>query len=407
MIYNPRVLVFNQYYPPDSSATANRVAEMADELASQYQITVICGRPSYDPFPDYLVSGRISSSKVLVLRVPSTAFYRSWMLGRLLNYLSYLVLALIAGLGQERPSFIVAHTDPPLIGLVAWIVAKIKGSPLVCVIHDVHPDAAVVLGKIKSPLLISMLNTLLKFFLHRASRIVALSASMKKKLIEKGADPAKVMVISNWADEKFMVPMPKINSFSVQHNLSQYFVVMYSGNMGLSQNLDLLIHAAKALEDIKDLRVVLIGEGASKARVMNLAQETGVKNVVFLPYQPAQQMAFSFAAADVFLVPLAAGLDGLLIPSKVFFIMASARPFIAIVDDNSEAAEIARRFSCGVVVKPGQGEDLIEAVRWFYGNREKAKIMGQQARVALEKFYSRTSAARQYNALFQEVAALS
>ncbi len=395
-----RILFFNQYYPPDTAATAQRLGDLCEDLAARHQVTVICGCPSYEPTAGHAGDRR---GPVRAVRVWSTRFHRSNMAGRIVNYLSYLVLALVRGLGERRPSVVVAMTDPPVIGLIAWMVAVVKRVPFVYVVQDLYPDVAVVLGKLRNRLLVGVLEKVTRFLLRRADALVAISETMRARLVEKGMPTADIRVISNWADMDLLAPEPKDGPFSRQHGLVDRFVVMYSGNVGLSQNLETLVEAAAQLS-WPDLRVVIIGEGAGKAKLVEMVRELGLTNVLFLPYQPLEAMRHSFAAADVFVIPLGAGLDGFVVPSKVFAIMASGRPFIAAVDPTSEVAEIANKYACGLVVRPGSVPDLVATIEWAYSSRDGLRRMGVAGRRAVESTYNRREAVARYGEVLEQVA---
>jgi glycosyltransferase involved in cell wall biosynthesis len=395
-----RILVFNQYYPPDTAATAQRLADLCAGMATDHRVTVVCGRPSYDPAP---LASSPGAPPVRVVRVWSTGFHRARMAGRLTNYLTYLAQALVRGVFEPRPDVVVAMTDPPVVGFVAWLIARLKRAPFVYIVQDLYPDVAVALGRIRGRLLVGVLERASRFLLRRADGLVAISGSMKARMAGKGVPAAAIRVISNWADTDLLAPEPKDNVFSRRHGLAERFVVMYSGNVGLSQNLELLIQAAKELERTEDVRIVLVGDGAGKAGLIDLARRLEVKNVAFLPYEPLATMRYSFAAADVFVISLGAGLDGLVVPSKVFAIMASGRPFIAAVDGTSEVAEIVQTHGCGLVVRPGSASELTRAIEWAHRNRDTLRRMGQTGRQVVESTYGKERALAQYGELLDEV----
>jgi len=388
-----RILVFNQYYPPDTAATAQRLADLCESLASAHRVMVVCGRPSYDPQAGHASKARVN---VQVVRAPSTFFHRSNMGGRLSNYLTYLISAFFLGFSQRPPHLVMAMTDPPLVGLVAWLFSFIKRVPFVYIIQDLYPDVGVTLGKIKNPIMINLIDSLNLFLFHKAKKLVAISSSMRDRLIEKGVDEEKISVIANWADTKIITPKPKDNTFSLRHGLNKRFVVMYSGNLGLSQNLEVLIQSAKILEELEDLVFVIIGDGAGKSELVNKARAFGLRNVLFFPYEPVKEMSYSLATADVFVIPLARGLDGLVVPSKVFSIMASGRPFIAAIDRTSEVARIAEEFDCGLAVRPSDPRELVKAIHWAYASRKELKAMGERGRKAVEVFYTKEIAISKY-----------
>ncbi len=398
-----RILVLNQYYHPDTAATAQRLTELCQELAARHRVVVVCGRPSYNPVAESAPAGGDRTARVRVLRVPSTAFHRSRMAGRICNYLTYCTLALVAALVSRAPDLVVAMTDPPTIGTVAWIISVVRRAPLVLVVQDLHPDVGLALRQMSDGPIARLLDRLNRFVFERAHGIIAISESMRKRLLDKGARADRTIVISNWADVGAIAPGPKTNPFSLKHGLADKFVVMYSGNIGIAQNLDQLVHVAESLRAIEDLRVVILGDGIGRRRLTELAERLQLQNVLFLPYQPADTVQLSFASADVFVIPLRRGLDGLVVPSKVFPVMASGRPFIASIEAESEIAGIVREFRCGILVEPDDTDRLAEAIRWAYSSRSELKTMGQRGRDAVITKYRRDAATDQYESLFQSV----
>jgi putative colanic acid biosynthesis glycosyltransferase WcaI len=213
-------------------------------------------------------------------------------------------------------------------------------------------------------------------------------------------------VIHNWADCEAIVPGPKDNAFTHEHGLGDRFVLMHSGNMGMSQNLDVLIEAASRLTAKDRLVIALVGDGAKRAGLEQAAARRGLTNVRFFPYQPKARLHESFAAADAFLVSLKAGIEGYIVPSKVYGILAAGRPYIAAVDDSAEAAAIARDHGCGVLADPGDPDALAAAIATLYDDPALTSAMGRRARAAALQFDRRAAVAAYYN-LFTRVAGLA
>jgi colanic acid biosynthesis glycosyl transferase WcaI len=392
-----KILIFNQYFFPDTEATAQWLSNFCECLLPNHFITVVCGHSSCPSQEECF------SNKIRTIRVPSTIFNRSNMIGRLSNYFSFIFSSFLYSfylLLKPKPDLIISMTDPPIIGLIAWFVSAIKRAPFLYIIQDLHPDVAIVIGRLKNRLVIKIIDSLHRFLYKRADQIVAISTTMKERLLLKGVPDYKITVIPNWTDIHAITPQHKKNQFSLEHGLDNSFNIMYSGNIGLSQNLHLLIESAKSLQELKDLKFIFIGDGAKKLDLVNQVKELNLKNVHFFDYQPIDKMAYSFGTADIFVVPLASGLDGLIVPSKVFSIMASGRSFIAAIDEMSEVAQIANKFSCGFVIEPGDINSLSETIREAYHSREQLKVMGLKGRKAVEEYYSSEISMSKYENVF-------
>jgi colanic acid biosynthesis glycosyl transferase WcaI len=397
-----RLLVLNEYYWPGVEATAQLLSQLCEDLAEQFEITVITGA-----LPNARKSGTTFHNGVHVIRVRSTAFERRRLALRGANYFTYAALALAAGVRRRRPDAVVCMTDPPFLGTFAHAVARRFGAPLVVISQDVFPEIAVELGRVRNPVAVRPLGALISFHLKRAERVVAIGRTMRERLEAKGVDPARIEVIPNWVDVQAISPRPKHNDWSKEHGLADVFVVMHSGNVGHAQDLDTLLAAASLLRDVPQLKVVIVGSGARHAELVRLAARLQLQNVVFLPYQPRDVLSESLSAADVHVVGLARGLSGLVVPSRMYGILAAGRPVIVSADPSSEPAQLVAEVGCGVTVLPGRPQKLAAAIRAAYEGRLDLESMGRRARAYAEVDASREVAVERYRALLDEVVARS
>jgi colanic acid biosynthesis glycosyl transferase WcaI len=193
-------------------------------------------------------------------------------------------------------------------------------------------------------------------------------------------------VIHNWADTAAIVPSDKDNAFARTHGLADRFVVLHAGNIGLSQNLDMVIDAAERLQSRDDIVFLFIGDGSRKAALQAAAAEKCLSNVRFLPFQPRDQLRWTYASSDVCLVSLKPGLAGYIVPSKLYSILAAGRPYIAAIDAMSEAAALTERHKSGVVIAPGDAAALAAEITRLAGDDHERASMGGRARMAAELF---------------------
>ena len=400
-----RLCFFNRSYWPDQAATGQLLTELAEDLAGRHgcAVSVVAGRALHG-------SGRASGSLwpvkteerrgVRILRANGTAFSRGRFTGRASNYLTYFMSALLAGWRIGPQDVVVSLTDPPILGLAALRAARRAGARFVFLCEDIFPEVASLLADFHNPTVNRTLDRINRFLLREADAIVALGDRMKRRLVEeKGADPDRVHVIHNWADCEAITPGSKDNAFARAHGLCDRFVLMHSGNVGLSQNLDLLIEAAARLQSREQLVMAIVGDGARRQPLQAMAARLGLTNVRFFPYQPKERLDESFATADAFLVSLKAGLEGYIVPSKVYGILASGRPFVAAVDPSCEAAVIARDAQCGTVAAPDDPDALASAIATLCDDPARARMMGENARRAAWR-YDRRVAVQAYYELF-------
>jgi colanic acid biosynthesis glycosyl transferase WcaI len=395
------VAFFNRSYAPEATATARLLTELCDDLVRDHgcRVTAIVGPVLGDP-----EAAPRTSSGVTVRRVRGTRFDKSRFAGRATNYLSYFAAATWAGLRLDRPDVIVALTDPPIVGLSAWISGKRHRAPFVIAFKDLFPEVAALLPDFHSDAINGVLQHVNRFLVARAAANVALGAAMRQRLIDdKGAPPDRTLIIEDWADTSTIIPKPKRNAFSERHGLADAFVVMHSGNLGLAQNLDTLVDAAGLLKDLRDVRVVFVGDGVKKAELERRVREAQLTNVVFLPFTPAEELADAFATADVFVVSLQRGFAGYIVPSKLYGILAAGRPYVAAVEDGCEVAALTRAHATGLVADPGDAHALAAQIRTFYQDRSLAQRCGTNGR-ALGLSFDRTGQVAKYMELFRRLA---
>ncbi|MEO7189926.1 MAG: glycosyltransferase family 4 protein, partial [Vicinamibacterales bacterium] len=340
---------------------------------------------------------------VQILRAAGTRFNKDRFAGRATNYMTYFASAALAGLRLDRPDVVVAFTDPPIIGLAAWLAGQRFRAPLVMAFKDLFPEVTVLLKDFHNETVNGALQRVNRFLVRHAAMNVALGETMRRRLIEnKGAPEAKTIIIPDWADTTSITPGEKRNAFAREHALADKFVVMHSGNLGLSQSLQTLVEAARLLRDIPDLQMVFQGEGVTKAELEARVRELGLTNVTFLPFAPKARLSESFAAADVFVVSLQRGLAGYIVPSKLYGILAAGRPYVAAVEEGCEVAALARSGQCGLVADPGNPEQLADRVLTFYRDRALTARYGRHAREMALTFDRHTQVARYFD-LFRSV----
>jgi colanic acid biosynthesis glycosyl transferase WcaI len=374
-----RILFINQYFPPDASATAYILGELTEDLARHHEVHVVAATPSYNA-----ASNTFEPAGVHVHRARSTTFHRGAIAGRLANYATFLATSAWLSLRVPRPDLIVALTDPPPVGVVALIAARRFGCPFVFVSHDVHPDIGLALGRLDNPILVWGLRRINRLLRRAASHIIVVGRDMKEKLIGEGVDAAKLTYLPNWAE--IQAPFP-VTDTRKQMGWDRRLVVMHAGNMGLAQNLGIVVEAAKLLEHRLDILFVLMGDGAAREGLEAAVKHLGLANVAFEPYRPKRQAQELVGAADVHLVTLIPGLKGCAAPSKVYGIMATGRPIVAAVDAGSEPDLVLTEHSCGIRIAPGDAAELAKALSDLTpGALEE---MGQRARAGFLAHYSR------------------
>ena len=380
-----RICFFNRSYWPDTGATGQLLTELAEDLVSRhgFDVTVVTGHPpshSGEALPH-----RDTKGGVRIIRAAGTTFSPRRFACRATNYVTYFVSAFWTAVFLPRQDVTVALTDPPIIGLAALAARPRCGMVFFC--QDIFPEVAGLLEDFHSPAVNIVLDRLNRFLVARAARIVALGDTMAERLVEgKGADRSRITVIHNWADTTAITPAEKDNAFSRAHGLADRLVVLHAGNLGQAQNLDVMIEAADRLRTRRDILMLFIGDGSRRAALEQAVKARALENVRFLPFQPRDQLRWTYGSCDLCLVSLKPGLAGYIVPSKLYPILAAGRPYVAAVDESSEVAAITRQHGCGLLATPGSASALTTQILALADDPGRRREMGTRAREAAAWF---------------------
>lgn len=398
-----RILVVNQYFYPDQASTAQLLTELCEDLSAHHEVTVVCGRPSYSPVESRSGRGLVRQERhgrVRVLRTWSSSRSRHSIPGRLMNHGTYLASSLVGVMKAEKPDVVLTMTDPPFVAAAAMAASTVRRVPFVYVNQDVFPEVALTLGVLRDGPTAKGLRSLNGRLRRSAAAVVAIGRDMERRLLALGAPRHRLHVIPNWIDTTAVRPLEGPSPLRETQGWGDRFVVMHSGNVGLSQDLDTLVRAAEQLRNDPDVLIAIVGEGGSKAKLQVLAADQ--PNVVFLPYQPKDQLSASLGAADLHVIGLRRGLAGAIVPSKVYGVMAAGRPFVAGLDADSEVDLLIREHGCGIRVDPGDPTALADAIRRARGLDLTA--MGAAGRTAVVERYDRKIGTGAYRELLELVA---
>lgn len=351
-----RVVFVNRYFDPDHSATSQIASDLARHLASRgWNVGAITSRQRYDD-PKARLAPRETRHRVDITRVWSTRFGRAGLIGRAIDYLTFYVSAFLA-MRRERDAIIVAMTDPPMLSVVAALASR----RVVNWVQDLFPEVAEAL-QIRMPLMKSIRD----WSLRRAKANVVLGDLMAARV-------PRAAVIHNWADADL---------HPVQ-NHHGHFTVGYSGNLGRAHEFDTIVSAMRRLEEV---RFVFTGGGAQLANVKSAAPA----NAEFRPYVEREKLSESLSSVDAHLVSLKPALEGLIVPSKFYGVLAVARPVIFIGARDGELARLVETYHCGIVVEPGDVDGLVRAINKMAWNRHEAAEMGARGReLYLHRFASK------------------
>lgn len=394
-----RVTIVSQPFYPETAATAQLFTELAVDLTGRgLEVRAYAAQPSYHRRQK--LPKRETHQGVRIERLWATQFGRERLLGRLLDGGTFsLSVFLRLLLSRQRPGeVLLVTTNPPILGWVAWLARLLRKRRYMLVIHDLYPDVAEKLGYMRANgLLARMWRSANRRAYRRSSGIVVLGESMRDTVLKAYGPLPHVHVIHSWADGSAIQPLPKgENPLARAWGLDGPFVVLYSGNLGQAHQLDVLVKAAERLQDILEVVIVFIGEGAKKAELVFMVQELGLRNVLFFPPVPYGELRHSLGLGDIGVVTLERGVEGLCEPSKLYGYLAAGLAILALVGERCEVAEIVKKHRCGYRLDHDDAAGVVRVVRHLAGHRAELEEMKRSARECLERFYDRRVAVEKY-----------
>jgi colanic acid biosynthesis glycosyl transferase WcaI len=402
-----KVVFVNRYFFPDESATSRMLTDLAFRLAAcGIRISVVTSRQLYDQPRAALPAYEVVSG-VEIHRIATAALGRERLLGRALDYATFHLAASVKLLTLlSKGDIAVAKTDPPLISIVTSYAAALRGAKLVNWLQDIFPEVAVALGMRSIPgWLERLLRAARNRSVYRAATNIVLGNRMRDHLLALGVAPARIRTVPNWADVRQVTPQPCEHSATRQRlHLEGRFVIGYSGNLGRAHEFSTLLEAARELRGEPQFAFLVTGGGAKLQELQQAVAREHLDNFHFQPYQPPELLADSLAAADVHLVSLLPALEGLIVPSKIYGILAAGRPALFIGDPDGEIGTLISEHQCGFAVRIGESRQLACALRTLREDPELLKEMGTRARSLALSRYTTEHAVSEWLAMLHAIA---
>ncbi len=402
------LVVITPHFAPDVAPTGAVVTRVVEELARRgHELEVVTALPWYRRHrvePSY--SGRLVRHEDTpwgrITRIhPFPGSDKRNLVRRAAGYAAFTTLA-TALAGKGGPVDGVLAVSPPLtLAAAGWAVAKKRKASFVFNVQDIYPDVAVELGMLTHKGVVDASYRLERWSYDVADAVTVLSEDLQNNVARKTDRPEKVRVIPNFVDTDWIRPSDRNNAYRREFGLEGKTVVMYAGNVGLSQGLDLVIEAAVALAYEDDLVFVINGAGADRGRLMEKARD--LDNVRFIDIQPAERLPEVLAAGDIHLVTLKRGLARSSVPSKTYSILAAGRPLLASVDEGSEVASVVNRAGAGIAVPPEDAEAFTKGLRRLLDAPDEMERMGRAGREFVEGWASPAAVAQAYENLFEEL----
>ena len=409
------LLVLCPHFAPDLAPTGEVMTQITEQLVARgHRIHVVTALPWYihhaiEPGWEGHLVRHEDTEWGRITRVHPFPTDKRNIPARALGFAGFTGLGgLAAILSRSRPDAVLAMSPPLTLGAAGWAAARAHRVPFVFNIQDVFPDVAVELGAITDPRVIAVASWLARETYLRADAVTVLSDDLRDNVAAKIAgrrgragDPAKVRVIPNFIDTDWIRPAERENDYRREHGLTGKTVVMYAGNVGFSQSLDLVLAAAAHHAHDPDVVFVINGGGSARPGLERAA--AGLANVRFVDMAPKARLPEVAAAADVHVVPLKAGLARSSVPSKLYTILAAGRPVVASVDPGTEVANTVETAGAGLTVAPDDPEAFTKAISRLVQAPDEARAMGERGRAFVEQWASPAAVAEAYEALFNEL----
>ena len=408
-----KILYVSQYFPPEMGAPAARAVELSRHWAAAgHQVTVLTGFPNH-PTGKVPAEYRVKFRRLVVReQIDGVNVVRTWLLPfpnrraheRMLNYSSFCASAATTGLFLSRPDVVIASSPQLLVGLSGWWLARWKRVPFVFEVRDLWPESLAAVGMSDgNSLLHRSLAKIAGFLYRRSDRVVVVTPAFEEFLVKRWAVPReKISVIENGVETELFAPEARTDRRR-ELGLEGKFVVSYIGTMGMAHGLETIVAAALQLRDANPRIVFLmLGEGAEKRRILELARERGLHNIRFVDQQPREKIPSYICASDACLVLLKkTDLFKTVIPTKMLEFMSCSRPVILGVDGQARA--ILEEARGGLVIEPENSDALANAVCYLAANEKLAREMGQNGREHIVRKFSRRHLAEKYIGVLEKM----
>ncbi|MDJ0508061.1 MAG: glycosyltransferase family 4 protein [Crocosphaera sp.] len=390
-----RILIYSYNYHPEPIGIAPLMTELAEGLVKRgHTVRVITAMPWY---PNSEIAQEYQGKLYVTEDRNGVKIQRSFVWirrkrsfrNRALFEISFVCLSLFQVLKGSRPDVIFLTIPGLPVCVPAAIISWLYRTPIVLNLQDILPDAAIHVDLIRNPKMISLFRWLENFAYKTARKISVISDGFTENLLEKKVPKEKIVEIPNWVDVNFIKPLnQEDNYFRRENNLDGKFVVLYSGNIALTQPLEILIDAAALLSHIDDLAIVIVGKQEALERLNRYCYRKKVTNVILKPFQPRHKLPEMLAAANVGMVMQKHNVISFNMPSKIQVLLASGRAIIASVPADGTAARAIRKSEGGLVVPPEDSQALAKAIEQLYLNPDLVKSLGGKGRQYAEKVYN-------------------
>ena len=420
-----KILMLAHYYFPDVASTGQIMKDLAEGMREEFEVTVICTVPSYNGSIDEKYKKQKyyfeSINGVNVIRVNVPPFQKDNRASRIRNISVYFFRALKAIRQAGDQDYIFALSQPPILGgLLGKRAKKIKKAKLIYCIQDFNPEQIITVGYLTNTLLLKFLMKLDRSSCRHSDLVITVGQDLVETLKGRfqNKDVPHHVMINNWIDQTEVYPLQSddenVTAFKEKYGLTDKFVFMYSGNIGLYYDLENLIRVIKRFRrgytqkgeyidgtttrDGREVVFAFVGDGSVLNKLKQYTERHQIENIVFIPYQKKEDLIYSLNAGDVHLCVNAKGIKGVSCPSKAYGIMAAGKPVLAVLEDGTEIRSIIDRADCGICSAPEDYETLADNIQWYidHAGTGEVKKMGENGRKYLNTHLTKEQSIKKY-----------
>jgi glycosyltransferase involved in cell wall biosynthesis len=401
-----RVWIVSELYYPELTSTGYFLTRIAEGLATVYDVSVLCGQPSYWARGVRAPAHEIRND-VNVHRCRATTLDKNRPLFKIINLITISLSIFLAALFRfRRGDIVIVVTNPPILPYVAAFACQFKGARVVPLIHDVYPEILTRLDILNADSIpVRLLDRASRWLYNRADRIIVLGRDMRNLIAGKVISRKDhVVIATNWADIETISPQPRLkNQLLSKLNLKNKFVVQLYGNIGHPHCVEDLVNAAEALKSDPEFHFLLICWGGKKRWVLDRKDALKLENLTILDPLPREDSCDVQNACDIAINTLSKGMNGISVPSRTYNVLAAGKPMLVVCDSDSELAEVVREEEIGWVVPPGRPDILVAALREAKADPVQLHAMSERARIAAEKKYTSSHVLEVYKSLIEGI----
>jgi len=401
-----RVWIISELYYPELTSTGYFLTGIAEGLATDYDVSVLCGQPSYWARGTRAPSSEVRNG-VHVQRCSATTLDKNKVVFKIVNLITISLSIFFSALLRFRSGdIVIAVTNPPLLPYLALLACRVRGGRFVVLVHDVYPEVFIRLDILAArSIAVRLMDRASKWLYNGSHRIIVLGRDMQALVAGKLKDPRdRVVIAANWGDTQAVYPCQRSEDQLLERlKLKDHFVAQYCGNIGRTHGIKDIVEAAELLLSEPEYHFLLIGWGARKQWAIEQKQAHKLENLTILDPLERNALCDGLNACDVSLIAFSKGMSGISVPSRMYNVLAAGKPLLAVSDNDSELAAVVEEEDIGWVVPPGHPALLASALREAKGNQERLRSMGRRARQAAEAKYTRGHILEIYHNLIEEI----